>query len=36
METKTFKNVIIGFGKAGRALAKSLSQHGEDVVIDLK
>ncbi|AYG01079.1 FAD-dependent oxidoreductase [Lactococcus allomyrinae] len=33
METKTFKNVIIGFGKAGRALAKSLSQHGEDVVI---
>lgn len=33
MEVKNFKNVIIGFGKAGRALAKSLSQHGEDVVI---
>ena len=28
-----FKNVIIGFGKAGRALAKSFSQHGEEVLI---
>ncbi|MCL2015899.1 MAG: FAD-dependent oxidoreductase [Defluviitaleaceae bacterium] len=30
---KNFKNVIIGFGKAGRALAKFLSQHGEESVI---
>ena len=33
METKNFKNIIIGFGKAGRALAKSLSQHGEESAI---
>ncbi len=33
METKSYKNVIIGFGKAGRALAKSLSQHGEEALI---
>ncbi|MCL1989166.1 MAG: FAD-dependent oxidoreductase [Firmicutes bacterium] len=33
MEDKYFKNVIIGFGKAGRALAKFLSQHGEESVI---
>lgn len=33
MEIKKVKNVIIGFGKAGRALAKSFSQHGEEAVI---
>ncbi|WP_101961919.1 FAD-dependent oxidoreductase [Lactococcus cremoris] len=33
METKHFKNIIIGFGKAGRALAKSLSKNGEEALI---
>ncbi|MFK5242982.1 FAD-dependent oxidoreductase, partial [Lactococcus lactis] len=33
METRHFKNIIIGFGKAGRALAKTLSQHGEEALI---
>ena len=33
MGIKSYKNVIIGFGKAGRALAKSLSQHGENALI---
>ncbi len=33
METRHFKNIIIGFGKAGRALAKSLSKNGEEALI---
>lgn len=28
-----FKNIIIGFGKAGKTLAKYLAQHGEDVLL---
>ena len=33
MEKQTYKNIIIGFGKAGRALAAKLSQEGEESVI---
>ena len=33
MEKQTYKNIIIGFGKAGRALAVKLSQEGEESVI---
>ena len=33
MERRTFKNLIIGFGKAGKTLAKSLANKGESVAI---
>ena len=33
MEKQTYKNIIIGFGKAGRMLAAQLSREGEDSVI---
>ena len=33
MDKQTFKNIIVGFGKAGRALAAKLSQEGEESVI---
>ena len=33
MERRTFKNLIIGFGKAGKTLAKSLANKGETVAI---
>ncbi|MCL2138525.1 MAG: FAD-dependent oxidoreductase [Treponema sp.] len=33
MKKQTYKNIIIGFGKAGRALAVKLSQEGEESVI---
>ena len=36
METRHFKNIIIGFGKAGRALAKSLSKNGEEALCTLE
>lgn len=28
-----FKNIIIGFGKAGKTLAGSLTSHGEEVLL---
>lgn len=28
-----FKNVVIGFGKAGKTLAKFLAQHDEEVLL---
>lgn len=28
-----FKNIIIGFGKAGKTLAGSLANHGEEVLL---
>ncbi len=31
-----FKNIIIGFGKAGKTLAKYLAQHDETVLLMLK
>ena len=33
MNKQTYKNIIIGFGKAGRALAAKLSQEGEESVL---
>ena len=30
---KKFKNVVIGFGKAGKTLAKFLAQHDEEVLL---
>ncbi len=33
METRTYKNLIIGFGKAGKTLAKFLSGQGESVAL---
>ena len=30
---KTVKNIIIGFGKGGKTLAKFLAQHGEQVLV---
>ncbi len=30
---KNYKNVIIGFGKGGKTLAKLLAQHNEEVLI---
>ncbi|HAP15570.1 MAG TPA: pyridine nucleotide-disulfide oxidoreductase, partial [Lactococcus sp.] len=33
MERKVVKNLIIGFGKAGKTLAKSLARKGEAVAI---
>ncbi|MGM9886046.1 MAG: FAD-dependent oxidoreductase [Lactococcus sp.] len=33
METRTYKNLIIGFGKAGKTLAKFLSGQGETVAL---
>ncbi|MCL2010404.1 MAG: FAD-dependent oxidoreductase [Synergistaceae bacterium] len=33
MKKQTYKNIIIGFGKAGRVLAAKLSQEGEESVI---
>jgi len=33
MGTQTYKNIIIGFGKAGRALAAKFSREGEESVI---
>ncbi|MDR0200419.1 MAG: FAD-dependent oxidoreductase [Streptococcaceae bacterium] len=33
MSEKHIQNLIIGFGKAGRALAQQLSRHGEEVLI---
>ena len=31
-----FKNVVIGFGKAGKTLAKFLAQHDEEVLLMAK
>ncbi|MDR2963186.1 MAG: FAD-dependent oxidoreductase [Bacteroidales bacterium] len=31
--TSNYRNIVIGFGKAGRALAKSLAIHGESVLL---
>lgn len=28
-----FKNIIIGFGKAGKTLAGTLAKHGEEVLV---
>ncbi|MDR0199519.1 MAG: FAD-dependent oxidoreductase [Streptococcaceae bacterium] len=33
MKTQTYKNIIIGFGRAGLALAKAFVQHGEEVLL---
>lgn len=33
MERKTFKNLIIGFGKGGKTLAKALAKKGESVAV---
>ena len=30
---KHFDNIIIGFGKAGKTLAATLAQHGEEVLV---
>lgn len=30
---ETVKNIIIGFGKGGKTLAKFLAQHGEQVLV---
>ena len=33
---QNYQNIIIGFGKAGRALAKSLAIHGETTIINIE
>lgn len=33
METKEIKNIIIGFGKGGKTLAKFLATKGEEVLV---
>lgn len=33
IETRTYNNLIIGFGKAGKTLAKFLSGQGETVAL---
>jgi len=30
---ETVKNLIIGFGKGGKTLAKTLASHGEEVMV---
>ena len=30
---ETIKNLVIGFGKGGKTLAKTLAQHGEAVMV---